>query len=1136
MIAHETALPHICGTGSNCVEARTATWRRRRSGLLAQAAVAGLVVGVASFGATGAARAASCPANPLNTTGDVLTGTCDFGSADFEIATTSDADLTISGGGSVSNADGKIATYDDLTGRVTVTGSGSTWTNTGILEVGSGDSYGIHGGDGYLTIEAGGTVVAEQVRASTSFGGDGAITVTGENSALTVNDDVYLGYFGDGTLTVENKGAVGVTKNFSIGANGSGTVTVTGDGSKLTVGGRLSINSRGEDTGVRVLSGGSLEVADASLIYGGNSGVLIASGDGTSVKFATLNVGTVAASGFATVSDGAHLEAREIILAQGSEGPSDGGTLVIGSGVDDNGLPLTAVAPGTVTGGVTFAGDKAKLVFNHTDDAYTFSSDLLDQGGDYSDSQIISYSGTTILTGDGSTFAGKTSVLDSTLQVDSTLGSATSEVYVTSSGTLSGTGTLGGDVYIMDSATLSPGASPGTLTVNGNLTLNSGSTTVFELNTPDVAGGKTNDFVSVGGDLTLGGTLEAQVGSAGYYYLFGYDGELSGAFGTLDVTGVTDAESSIDINRTGEVNLSIVGGGGQSLQFWDGTNTTPNGTVDGGTATWDADTTNWTNSDGSKNGDWAEAVGVFMGEAGTVTVDGTQNFDTLQFKTDGYLVTGGALALSPASGSAGTLNVDAGVTATIGSAIVDGSASGLLKAGSGNLTLTGANTYTGGTRIAAGKLQVAMDGALGAASGGLELAGGTLRALGTFDTARAVSLTATTGGFEVDADATLGLTGTVSGTGALMKSGAGTLVLTGTNSYTGGTQVAAGRLIGDTGSIQGDIANAGTVEFAQASDDTFAGVIGGLNGSDGQMVKSGAGALTLTGTSTLPWSVEEGGLISNTDLFFGDLNVAEEASMTFDQAFDGTYAGTISGAGDILFTGGGLVTLTGNSAGYTGSSTVTDFTLHLNGTVGGSVTLTGSGRLTGNGTVGNTTVGNGGTIAPGNSIGTITVAGNVAFGPGSTYEVETEPGGTSADLIQATGTATLTGGQVIHIGFDGAYAPESEYTILTADGGVSGTFDGVTTSLAYLDPLLGYTANSVLLYLTRNDTDFARYAETPNQRAAAYGVESLGADNAVYDAVLALDKAAAPAAFDALSGEIHASLKTGLIEDSRFVR
>ncbi|WP_367198537.1 autotransporter-associated beta strand repeat-containing protein, partial [Amorphus sp. 3PC139-8] len=794
---------------------------------------------------------------------------------------------------------------------------------------------------------------------------------------------------------------------------------------------------------------------------------------------------------------------------------------------------------------------------------------------------------------------------------------------VDTDGTLGGTGTLKGNVTV--DGTLSPGASPGTLTIAGNLVLNSGSTSLFEFNTPDVSAGDTNDFVSVDGNLTLGGTLDATVGSAGYYYLFDYNGSLSGDFDTIKVSAPGELKSSLDTATTGQVNITVKSAA-HEMGFWDGTQMAGSGTVTGGDGVWNDSNTNWTDSNGSENTIWGSSVGVFMGAAGTVTVEGTQTFDTLQFKTDGYELTGGTLGLSPAEGANGTVNVDGGVTATIASTIEDGTGNIFNKTGSGTLVLTGANTYTGNTLISGGTLQVAAEEALGkgslvtVAGGGtlattetidlqrdvsilrgagalapaagttltvssaidglgalimsgdgtlvlsgantytgrteiaagtlqvaadapfgstfnrLELSGGTLSTTASFDMARAVNLTGSTGGFDVASGTTLGLSGTVSGSGALMKSGAGTLVLTGTNSYTGGTQVAAGRLIGDTGSIQGDIANAGTVEFAQASDGTFAGAIGGLSGSDGQMVKSGAGALTLTGTSSLDWSILDGSVISTTELFTGDAMVDAGTSLVFDQGFDGAYGGAITGTGDVLYTGGGLVTLTGDNSGYQGETTVRDFTLTLgDNTVGGTLLLGNGGRLAGNGTVGATTVQSGGTIAPGNSIGTVNVAGDLTFMAGSTYEVETEPGGTSADLIHATGIATLAG-DVLHIGFDGAYAPESEYTILTADGGVSGTFDGVSSSFTFLDPLLGYTANSVNLTLRRNDIRFTSVAQTPNQGATASALDGLTYGNPLYDAVVVLNEAAAPAAFDALSGEIHASLKTGLIEDSRFVR
>ena len=123
---------------------------------------------------------------------------------------------------------------------------------------------------------------------------------------------------------------------------------------------------------------------------------------------------------------------------------------------------------------------------------------------------------------------------------------------------------------------------------------------------------------------------------------------------------------------------------------------------------------------------------MFAGSAGTVTVDGTQVFDTLQFKTDEYAVTGGSLAIGPASGAAGTFNIDNGVTTTVASVIAGGSGNALTKVGGGQLLLTGANTYTGLTTVLGGKLVVGDSGHASARlAGGVNVDnGGTLGGIG----------------------------------------------------------------------------------------------------------------------------------------------------------------------------------------------------------------------------------------------------------------------------------------------------------------------------------------------------------------------------------------------------------------------
>lgn len=231
----------------------------------------------------------------------------------------------------------------------------------------------------------------------------------------------------------------------------------------------------------------------------------------------------------------------------------------------------------------------------------------------------------------------------------------------------------------------------------------------------------------------------------------------------------------------------------------------------------------------------------------------------------------------------------------------------------------------------------------------------------------------------------------------------------------------------------------------------------------------------------------------------------------------------------------------GNSA-WTLTGTTTDAAtmdihqgrLVVNGSMENVDTTVSGGTLGGSGTVGGVTVNSGGTVAPGNSIGTLNVAGNATFNAGSTYQVEVDAGG-QADLLLATGMVTINGGTVAVLPFPD-YAVGNAYTIITAAGGVTGTFDAATFSLLFVTPTLTYDANNVYMTLTQT-ANLVDWAVTPNQIATAGAIDALGAGNAVFDAAIMLgSSAAARAAFDALSGEGHASLKGVLIEDSAFVR
>ena len=109
----------------------------------------------------------------------------------------------------------------------------------------------------------------------------------------------------------------------------------------------------------------------------------------------------------------------------------------------------------------------------------------------------------------------------------------------------------------------------------------------------------------------------------------------------------------------------------------------------------------------------------------------------------------------------------------------------------------------------------------------------------------------------------------------------------------GGHDDRAGTLLGDTTSLEGDIANEGVLVFSQTADDTFAGVISGT----GSVQKRGAGVLTLTGASNYAGGtlVSAGTLLGDTTSLQGD--VTNDAALVFDQAADGTFAGTVRAPG-----------------------------------------------------------------------------------------------------------------------------------------------------------------------------------------------------------------------------------------------
>lgn len=476
---------------------------------------------------------------------------------------------------------------------------------------------------------------------------------------------------------------------------------------------------------------------------------------------------------------------------------------------------------------------------------------------------------------------------------------------------------------------------------------------------------------------------------------------------------------------------------------------------------------------------------------------------------------------------------------TIGPAGVFRGFASLEKAGSGTLTLTGTPGAVLPWNLTGGYLAVASDASLGGAP--LRFDGGALRVQGAAFASTASSITwgPNGGGFDIEDPAnTFTVSQDLAG-GALYKSGPGTLVLTGANSFSY-TAVNDGTLIGNASSISGDIFNAALLVFDQPTTGTVAGNIVGT----GRYVKRNTGTLNLARGlgNAQEWRIE-GGTLRTT-------NADHRASNA-----------KLAGNGVFAKAGAGILRLTGDSSAFAGHTQVEAGTLTVGaggaGKLGGSLSVSSGAMLEGTGVAGATTLLSGAVIAPGVStgtpgvsVGTLTVDGNLTFAPNAIYRVEADPDSSASDRIVVTGTAALAG-SAVHIGPDtganAGFASARDYTILSANL-VTGQFDTIKSNYAFLAPRLRYTTQDVTLRLERKQVPvdpsvdpsvdpatpptrpirFADAAQSGNQAAVARALDSLPAASALHEYILTLPQGAPPAAFDSLSGEAHASVTASL--------
>jgi outer membrane autotransporter protein len=155
------------------------------------------------------------------------------------------------------------------------------------------------------------------------------------------------------------------------------------------------------------------------------------------------------------------------------------------------------------------------------------------------------------------------------------------------------------------------------------------------------------------------------------------------------------------------------------------------------------------------------------------------------------------------------------------------------------------------------------------------------------------------------------------------------------------------------------------------------------------------------------------------------------------------------------------------------------------------------------------------------------VSGPYVHGPNATYEAEINDHGDS-DLIYATGSATINGGTVNVQAEAGNYTQGMRYTILQADGGISGAFSSITDNLPFLNARLIYSGNDIQMILV---STFVSAAQTPNQVSVANNLDVLqpGASGDFADvlsAIAILPDADIRSVLDQFGGEPYADLAT----------
>ncbi|EAP0940688.1 autotransporter outer membrane beta-barrel domain-containing protein, partial [Salmonella enterica] len=927
-----------------------------------------------------------------------------------------DFDNAIGGTGSVVKSGDKTLTLsgaNSYTGGTTI--SGGTLVASNVEALGSGDVT----DNATLELNTGGDF-------ANNIGGTGSVVKSGDKTLTLSGTNSYTGgtTISGGTLVANNVEALGtgdVTNNATLELNTGGDFdnAISGSGQVVKSGDKtLTLSGANSYSGATTISGGTLIATHVNALGTGAidnraSLLLDASGQFTVTDLTTESGGNTEIGAGSTLQATTLTQKSDSTLTINLNGNtvdpvihaasqvSLAGTLDI-TGVGDvlDSDPASTDDLDTFTliaSDKTIAGDFEKLTVAGMDadlaDFITVDGRIDDTGKQYElttaltwyadrDDAVTDAHGTFNLTNADGSFAVNT-VLEN---VDATLDPASATGWDGTSLIKQGAGTL-----ILNAEN----------TYTGGTTISGG--TLVATNVDALGSGDVTDDATL--ELNTGGTFDNAIGGSGNVVKSGADTlTLSGSnsyTGGTTISGGTLVASNVEALGTGDVTnnatlelntggdfINNIGGTGRVEKSGDdtltlsGSNTYTGGTlINGGTlvasnveALGTGDVTDNATLALNTGGTFDNAISgsgqVVKSGDETLTLSGTNSY------TGGTTISGGTLVATnvEALGS-GDVTDDATLELNTGGTF-DNAISGsgqVVKSGDKMLTLSGANSYSGGTLIS--------DGTLVASN---------VEALGTGDVTNNATLALNTGG---------DFTNNISGSGQVVKSGDDTLTLSGANSYTGGTTISGGTLVATNVDAlgTGDVTNSSTLELNTGG--TFDNAISG----SGQVVKSGDETLTLSGSNTYTGGtlISGGTLVATNVDALGTGDVTDNATLELNTG--GTFDNVISGSGQVVKSGDDTLTLSGANS-YTGGTLISGGTL-----VATSVEALGSGDVTDNavlelntgGTFDNAISGSGQVVKSGDK--TLTLSGANSYTGGTTIS-----GGTLvASNVEALGSGDI---------------------------------------------------------------------------------------------------------------------------------